>query len=280
MTGTTTVAPATALDTRAPGTRRHEGPRRWPLARHSLALAHRHVTRTRRNPGELVDAVFMPVLFLVLFVYLFGGAVAGSTHAYLQYVLPGVLVLSTVLTGQVATGLSIVQDMKKGVFDRFRSMPVPRAAMLLGSVLADGVRYLVAVVVLFAVGYVLGFRVETGLLPALAACGLAIVLGFSLSWLTVLVAVLVRNEIMVSTIGFVLPFPLVFGTGMAAPVETMPGWLQSWAAVNPVSRAIEASQGLLLGGPVAGAVTATLLWSGAFLVVFGSAAVVAYRRVV
>jgi oleandomycin transport system permease protein len=278
---TATTAP-TAPGTRRPAARpgRQPAGRRWPLARHGLTLARRNLTKTLRNPGELADAVILPVVFLVLFVYLFGGAVAGSTQAYLQYLFPGILVLTTVLTGQVATGLSIVQDMKKGVFDRFRSMPVPRAALLLGSVLADAVRYVIALVVLFAVGYALGFRVETGLVPALAACGLAIVLGFSLSWLTVLVAVLLRNEIMVSTVGFLLPFPLVFGTGMAAPVETMPGWLQAWAEVNPVSRAIEAVQGLLLGGPVAGPATATLLASAVFLAVFGTAAVVAYRRVV
>lgn len=275
MTTTATTAPT------APAYRVGTTPaRRWPLARHSLALARRALVKTRRNPGELADAVILPVVFLVLFVYLFGGAVAGSTQEYLQYLFPGILVLTTVLTGQVATGLSIVQDMKRGVFDRFRSMPVPRAAMLLGSVLADAVHYVIALAVLFGVGYALGFRVETGLLPALAACGLAIVLGFSLCWLTVLVAVLLRDEIMVSTVGFLLPFPLVFGTGLAAPVETMPGWLQAWAGVNPVSRAIEASQGLLLGGPVAGPVTATLLWSAAFFAVFGTAAVVAYRRVV
>lgn len=275
MTATTTAPPA-APPRRARGT----AARRWPLARHSLTLARRNLVKTLRNPGELVDAVILPVVFLVVFVYLFGGAVAGSTHAYLQYLFPGILVLTTVLTGQVATGLSIVQDMQKGVFDRFRSMPVPRAAMLWGSVLADAVRYVIALAVLFAVGYALGFRVETGLLPALAACGLAIALGFSLCWLTVLVAVLLRNEIMVSTVGFLLPFPLVFGTGMAAPVETMPGWLQAWADVNPVSRAIEAVQGLLLGGPVAGPVVATLGWSAVFLAVFGSVAVAAYRRVV
>ncbi|CAM3506126.1 ABC transporter permease [Isoptericola cucumis] len=253
-------------------------PRRWPLARHSLALARRALVKTLRNPGELMDAVILPVVFLVLFVYLFGGAVAGSTQEYLQYLFPGVLVLTTVLTGQVATGLSIVQDMKKGVFDRLRSMPVPRAAILTGSVLADGVRYVIALAVLFGVGYAMGFRVETDLASTLAACAVAIALGFSLSWLTVLVAVVLRDEIMVTTVGFLLPFPLVFGTGMTAPTETMPGWLQAWAGVNPVSHAIEASQGLLLGGPVAGPVGATLLWSGAFLAVFGTAAVLAFRR--
>lgn len=254
--------------------------RPWPLVRHSLALAGRSLTKTRRNPGVLIDALILPVLFLVLFVYLFGGAVAGSTQEYLQYLFPGILVLTTVLAGQISTGLSIVTDMKKGVFDRFRSMPVPRAALLIGSVLADGIRYVIAVVVLFGVGYLLGFRVETDLPSALGAAALLIGFGFSLSWLTVLIAVLLRDETMVSTVGFLLPFPLVFGTGMAAPAETMPGWLRAWVDINPVSHAIEASQGLLRGGPVAGPVAMTLLWGGIFLAVFGTAAVAAYRRLV
>ncbi|WP_277207984.1 ABC transporter permease [Isoptericola croceus] len=245
---------------------------------HSLALAGRSLTKTRRNPGVLMDALILPVLFLVLFVYLFGGAVAGSTQEYLQYLFPGILILTTVLAGQIATGMSIVVDMKKGVFDRFRSMPVSRSSLLVGSVLADSVRYVIAVVVLFGVGYLLGFRVETNAAAAAAAAGLAIAFGFALSWITVLVAVLLRDETMVSTVGFLLPFPLVFGTSMVAPAETMPDWLRTWADVNPVSHAIDASQGLLLGGPVAGPVAMMLLWGGVFLAVFGTAAVTAYRR--
>jgi oleandomycin transport system permease protein len=252
--------------------------RPWALLRHSLALAGRSLTKTRRNPGVLLDALIMPVIFLLLFVYLFGGAVAGSTQEYLQYLFPGVLVLTTVLTGQISTGLSIVTDMKKGVFDRFRSMPIGRSAPLMGSVLGDAVRYFLAVLVLFGLGYLLGFRVETDMVSALAAAALAIGFGFSLSWLTVLVAVLVRDPTMVSTVGFLLPFPLVFGTSMAAPAATMPGWLRTWADVNPVSHAIDASRGLLVGGPVAEPVTMTLLWSVAFLAVFGTMAVTAYRR--
>jgi oleandomycin transport system permease protein len=252
--------------------------RRWPQARHSVVLAGRSLAKTRRNPGLLLDALIMPVIFLLLFVYLFGGAVSGSTQAYLQYLFPGILVLTAVLTGQVATGMSIVVDMKKGVFDRFRSLPIGRTAPLLGSVLGDTVRYLVAVLALFALGYLLGFRIETDLASALAATALAIGFGFSLSWITVLAAVLLRDETLVSTVGFLLPFPLVFGTSMVAPAGTMPGWLQTWAELNPVSHAIDASRGLLLGGPVAEPVTMTLLWGGVFLLVFGSLAVTAYRR--
>lgn len=248
------------------------------LLRHSLALAGRGVTRTRRKPELLADAVLLPMLFLVLFVYLFGGAVAGSTRDYLQYLLPGILVLSTVLVGLTATGVTLVLDMKKGVFDRFRSLPISRAAPLIGSVVGDSIRYAVAIVVLFGLGFALGFRVRTDLLSALGAVALAVVFGFALSWLGVLVAALLRDEVLVSTVGFMLPFPLVFGTGMAAPTETMPGWLQAWTDVNPVSHAIDACRGLLLGGPVAEPVTMTLLWAGIFFAVLFPLAVLAYRR--
>lgn len=252
--------------------------RPWALLRHSLALARRSLTKTRRNPGMVLDALMLPVLFLLLFVYLIGGAVSGSTQDYLQYIFPGILVFSTVMVGQTSTGLNLVIDMKKGVFDRFRSLPIGRSAPLIGSVLGDTVRYLVAVVALFALGLLLGFRVQTDLLSALAAAALAIAFGFALSWLTVLVATLLRDENLVTTVGFLLPFPLVFGTSMVAPPESMPGWLQAWSEVNPVSHAIDASRGLLLGGPVAQPVAMTLLWAGSFLVAFGPLAVAAYRR--
>lgn len=252
--------------------------RRWPLLRHSLMLARRSLIKTRRNPEMLLDALLLPVIFLVLFVYLFGGSVAGSAEEYLQYLLPGLLVLTSVLVGQTATGLSIVKDMKNGAFDRFRSMPIERSAPLIGSVLGDTVRYVVAFVILFGLGLALGFRVQTGPLSALGAVVLAIVFGFSLSWMTVLAAAVLREENLVATLGFMLPFPLVFGTSMAAPVETFPGWLQAWVDVNPVSHAIEASRALLLGGDVTEPVLMTLLWAMIFLAVLGPLAVLAYRR--
>lgn len=253
-------------------------PRPLPLLRHSFILAGRSLVKTRRNPGMLLDALILPVIFLLLFVYLFGGAVSGSSAEYLQYIFPGVLVLTTILTGQVSTGLTIVQDMKKGVSDRLRSMPIARSSPLVGSVLGDSVRYLVAVVVLFGLGYVLGFRVETDLLSVLAATFLAIAFGFALSWITVLAAVVLRNENLVTTVAFLLPFPLVFGTSMVAPADTMPSWLQVWIDINPVSHAIDASRGLLLGAPVAGSIVMTLVWSAVFLVVLVPPAVWAYRR--
>ncbi|MGC0143333.1 ABC transporter permease [Pseudactinotalea sp. Z1732] len=286
MTNTTNAAPLPAMPSdpheRTPaGKPRFAGlghRRRWPLARHSLVLAGCSLTKTGRNPGLLLDALILPVMFLVLFVYLFGGAVAGSTREYLQYVLPGILVLTTILVGQTATGMNLVIDMKKGIFDQFRALPIGRSAPLIGSVLGDGVRYLVAVLILFGLAFLLGFRVQTGVLSTLAGVGVAMIFGFALSWLAVAVAVLLREETVVATVGFLLPFPLVFGTDMAAPMETMPAWLQTWAGINPVSHAIEASRALLLGGPAAEPVLMTLLWAGIFLVVLFPLALVAYRR--
>ncbi len=268
MTGTT--APPTAVGSR--------GSQPLRLARHSLLLARRGLTKTRRNPGLLLDALFLPVVFLLLFVYLFGGAVTGSVHTYLQYVFPGVLVMTTLMTGLLASGVSLNIDVKTRVFDRFRSLPIGRSAPLIGSVTGDAVRYLVAVTALFGLGFLLGFRVHTGPLAALAACGLAITLGFSLSWVTVLVGLLVREPVVVQTIGFLGIFPLAFGTDMVAPTSTLPGWLQAWVKVNPVSDAIEACRGLLVGGPVASAAARTLVWSAGILAVFVPLAVATYRR--
>lgn len=252
--------------------------RRHRLVRHSLLLAGRSLTKTRRNPGLVSDALFMPIIFLLLFVYLFGGAVAGSTQEYLQYIFPGVLVMTMLLVGMVSTGLSINTDIKKGVFDRFRSLPIGRSVPLVGNVLGDLIRYVIAGAVLFATGYLLGFRVQTDPLSALAAAGLAAVLGFSLGWINVLIGVLIKEEVIVQTVAFLGIFPLAFGTNMVVPTDTLPGWLQAWVDVNPVSDAVDASRGLLIGGPVADPATMTLLWSAGFVVVFCPLAVYAYRR--
>lgn len=259
-----------------PSTVRDAAGRRF--ARHSLALAGRELVKVRRNPGIFSDALILPIIFLLLFVYLFGGAVSGSSREYLQYLFPGLVVMTTVMVGLVSTGMNINRDMKKGIFDRFRSMPISRAAPLVGSVLADSVRYVVSLLVLFTIGFLMGFRVETDLLSTLAACGLGIVLGFSVSWAMVFIGAAIKEESLVTTIGFLAIFPLSFGTDMVAPTETMPGWLQAWIGVNPVSHAVEAVRGLLLGGPVADAAAATLLWSAGFLVVLVPLSAWAYQR--
>jgi oleandomycin transport system permease protein len=270
----TQYATRTAVGDAPPWTRVPAG----SFMRHSLLLAGRSLRKTRRNPGVLSDAVFLPIVFLVLFVYLFGGAVSTSRHAYLQFIFPGILMMTTVLVGMLATGIAINSDIKKGVFDRFRSLPIGRFAPLAGIVLADLVRYVIAVIVVFAAGTAMGFRVDTGIVPALAAALLGIALGFAMSWLNVLIGVAVKEETIVQSVGFLGIFPLAFGTNMVAPTRTLPGWLQAWVNVNPVNQAIKASRGLLVGGPVTNAAVITLLWAAGFLVVFGPLAAWVYRR--
>ncbi|QKW37569.1 ABC transporter permease [Actinomadura sp. NAK00032] len=272
---TSAVAPA-GEDARV----RHEAPphRRYALLWHSLALARRNLIKIKRNPISISDAVIAPVTFLLIFVYMFGGAVSGSTHAYLQRTLPAILVLSAIMAGMIATGVNLSLDIKKGIFDRFRSLPISRSAPLIGSVLADVVRYLVSIVTLLLFGYLLGFRIETDPLSALAAGLLTIVFGMSLSWLWVLLGMVIKETASVQTIVALSIFPLAFGTDMVAPTETLPGWLQAWAKINPVGHTMEACRGLLIGGEVAGPVTRSLLWSAGLVVVFAPLAVLAYRR--
>jgi len=251
-----------------------------PLAwlRHSLVLARRSLAKTTRNPGPIINGVVTPALFMICFLYLFGGSVAGSTGAYLQYLFPGILVMGAGLSGMVSTGTAINVDLKNGVTDRFRSLPISRLAPLLGSVLADLVRYLMAVTILFGIGVLLGFRVQGGLTAALAAAGLAILFGFCLSWATVFIAVLAKDASAVLAVSFITFLPLQFGTSVAAPTETLPGWLRSWASINPVTPVMDACRSLLNGTPVGGSLTAALIWCAVLFVGFCPLAVNAYSR--
>lgn len=251
--------------------------RPFALLRHSLALARRSVVKTLRTPEQLLDVTLQPVIFVVVYVYLLGGAVAGSTHDYLQFLLPAILV-QTVMFAGMATGVNLNTDIDKGVFDRFRSLPIGRSAPLIGSVLGDLIRYVLAIVVLLGFGYLLGFRIQTDPLSALAACLLTIVFAFCASWGFVLIGMLMRSPGAVQGASFLVLFPLTFGTSMVTPLETLPGWLQAWVRVNPVAGMMDAARGLMLGGPVAGPVLRTLLWSAGILAVLAPLAVRAYRR--
>lgn len=246
--------------------------------RHSLVLARRSLVKTTRNPGPVINGVVTPALFMVLFVYLFGGSVAGSTTGYLQYLFPGILVMGAGLAGLVSTGTNISLDMKNGVTDRFRSLPISRLAPLLGSVLADFARYVLAIAILFGIAVLLGFRVHGSPAAALAAAGLAVVFGFCLSWVTVLLGTVVKDANAVLAFSFITFLPLQLGTSLAAPTETLPGWLRTWADVNPVTHVMDACRALLNDAPVGDSVAAALIWSGALLVVFCPLAVRAYSR--
>ncbi|MBG0562581.1 ABC transporter permease [Actinoplanes aureus] len=248
------------------------------LARHSGALAQRSLIKTLRTPEALIDVTIQPVIFLLLFTYLFGGAIAdGDRHAYLQFLLPGMLAQSLAMGG-VALGQNLNADIEKGVFDRFRSLPVSRSAPLVGAVLADVVRYLSVCVVMLGFGTIMGFRVETGFVPALAAVALSIGFGLCFCWISVWVGMLVRTSGAVQGIMFLLVLPLAFGSNVYVATETLPGWLQAFVQVNPITPLVGTIRGLLIGGPVAGHLAATLAWMAGLLVVFVPLALRAYAR--
>jgi oleandomycin transport system permease protein len=252
-------------------------PRPFPLIRHSVTLAGRAITKIKRSPEQLIDVTLQPIIFTVLFVYLFGGAISGSQHQYLQFVLPALMV-QTVLFTSIAIGVNLNTDVEKGVFDRFRSLPIPRSAPLVGAVLGDIVRFLTSIVVLLVFGYCIGFRIGTDPFRLVAGCLLVLFFALALSWVSVLIGMVVKNSGTVQGVGFITLFPLTFGSSMFVPVNTLPGWLQTWVKVNPVTHLVDATRGLLIGGDVAEPVIWSLGWAVAITMVFAPLAVRAYRR--
>ncbi len=247
------------------------------VVRHSLILAGRAITKIRRTPEQLLDVTLQPILFTTVFVYLFGGAITGSTHDYLQFVLPA-LMLQTLLFSSVSIGVNLNTDIEKGIFDRFRSLPIARAAPLVGAVLGDVVRFLVSIVVELTFGYIIGFRVTTNPLLALAGCLLALGFTMALSWVFVWLGLILRTSGSVQGFGFMFMFPLTFGSNMLVQASTLPSWLQHWVTINPVSHLTDAVRALMVGGPTAGPVIWSLVWGAGIVLVFAPLAVRAYRR--
>jgi len=254
-----------------------QGTRPFPLLRHSLVLAGRAVRKIRRTPEQFIDVTLQPIIFVILFVYVFGGAISGSTHDYLQYVLPAIMV-QTVLFSSLSIGVNLNTDIKKGVFDRFRSLPIGRSAPLIGAVSAEVVRFSTSVIVLMGFGYALGFRVGTDPLSALAGCLLAIAFALCMSWVAVFLGTWLRESGAVQGIGFLVMFPLTFGSNMFVPTSSLPGWMQGWVRINPVTHLTDAIRGLLVGGPVAGPVGWSVLTGAIILAIFAPLAVWTYRR--
>jgi len=256
-----------------------EMPRVGPLdgLRQTFSLAWRTLVQIRHNPFELVDFSIQPVMFLLLFTFVFGGAIGGSPHAYLMFALPGIIVQNSLFTTlNTATGLST--DLEKGFFDRLRSLPIARFAPLAGRILADIAKQAWAVLMLLVIGLILGFRVGTNPLGVLAATGLVLVCTLALSWALVLVAMLAANPEKVQIFGFVVLFPLTFTSDAFVRTASMPGWLQAWSKANPVSLVSDGLRGLMVSGPAARPVVEALLYAAAFTVVFAPLAVRAFRR--
>jgi oleandomycin transport system permease protein len=235
------------------------------------------VLKLRTNTEDIIGLALGPIMFLLLFTYVFGGAIGGSTHAYLQFELPGILAMNVVFA-TLGTGLMLNQDINAGVFDRFRSLPIARWAPLAGAVAGDMVRYVISIAVTLAFGMVLGFRVTTNPLAAAAACLLVLAFAAAMCWIFVLVGMLLKTPQAVQQIGSVALFPVVFASNILVGSGTMPGWLQAIVKVNPMTSLTTATRGLTTGGPVATAAVRSLLWAAGIMVVFAPLAVRAYRR--
>ena len=233
-----------------------------------------------RQPGLLVFSTIQPVLFVLLFVYVFGGAVSGSLPKgvdYVDFLLPGIFVQSVVFRAtQTAVGLA--EDLERGVVDRFRSMPMARSAVLIGRTVADLVRNVLIIGLMIVVGYAIGFRFHAGLLQAIASVVIVSAFGLALSWIFAFVALTVRGAEAAQSAGFVVIFPLVFASSVFVPVSTMPDWLQAVARVSPVTLTANTARSFALVGGVPGSLGATAAWILGLLVVFIPLCVWRYRR--
>ncbi len=228
-----------------------------------IAFGWRGMLKVKHVPEQLVDVTITPVMFVLLFTYLFGGAVEGSTGEYRDYILPGVLVVGVLFT-TVYSGIALNTDLTKGVVDRFRSLPIWRPAPLLGSLLGDSVRYLVCSTVIVVLGLILGYRPDGGPLGVLAAVALVVVFSFGLSWVFSTMGLLMRSPNAVMNAGFMSIFPITFLSNVYVEPETLPSGLEAFVDANPVSFLVNACRGLL-AGTVPGTDIAVALGTAALL---------------
>jgi oleandomycin transport system permease protein len=245
--------------------------------RQTLTLAWRTLVQVRHNPFELLDFSIQPIMFVLLFTYVFGGAISGSTGAYLTFALPGIIVMNMLFV-TMYVGMGLNTDLTKGVFDRLRSLPIARWAPLAGRIAADLVKQAWSIALLLAVGLLMGFRIGTNWAGLLGAFALLLLFALAFSWVSVLVGVLAKDPEHVQIFGFTALFPLTFVSSVFVPINEMPGWLQAFVKVNPVTILADATRGLMVGGPVATPVMQTLMWAAIITVVFAPLAVWAFKR--
>jgi ABC-2 type transport system permease protein len=243
----------------------------------SLTFGWRALLKIKHVPEQLFDVTMFPILFTLMFTFVFGGAISGSPGDYLQYALPGILT-QTVVFITMYTGLTINTDIEKGVFDRFRSLPVWRASLLVGALLGDTLRYGLASLMVLIVGVLIGYRAPGGFVGVVLAVLLLLVFCFSLSWLWLIVGLKARTPNAVMGLSMMVLFPLTFVSSVFAPPETMPDWLQVFVEINPVTLLCEAARGLMDDVPDAGDITIVLVLSAAITAVFAPIALRLYNN--
>jgi ABC-2 type transport system permease protein/oleandomycin transport system permease protein len=269
-----TVPPTTSTGTAGPA-RRRVSPKTAVID--GGVVAWRNLLSMLRTPEVLVFTSIQPVIFVLLFRFVFGGAITVPGESYVNYLMPGVFI-QAVAFGSVTTAVGMAEDLQGGVIDRFRSLPMARSAVLAGRTIADLVRSVWIVILMFVVGYAVGFRVQTNALAALAAVGMIVLFAFALSWVFAYFGLVTANPEAAQAASFPFLAVFVFASSAFVPLDTMPGWLQAFAEHQPVTAEINAVRALVLGGPTADDVITAIAWCVGIIMVFAPLAVQRYRR--
>jgi ABC-2 type transport system permease protein len=248
----------------------------WTFA-DALVLAKRHLIQIPRIPEELIFATIQPIMFVLLFRYVFGGAIAVSGTTYVNFLMAGIFV-QTVIFGSTTTGIGLATDLQRGLVDRFRSLPMAKSAVLTGRTLADLIRNTFVVIVMWIVGLLVGFQPQGNVLFWLAAVGILLLTSFAFSWISATIGLAVRSVEAAQSAGFIWLFPLTFASSAFVPTQSMPAWLRTFAEHQPVTLIINAVRGLLLNHPDASTIWQAIAWCVGILVVFIPLAVWAYGR--
>ena len=250
---------------------------RWTVS-DSLVMTQRNLLHYLRVPTLIVFSTISPIMFVLLFRYVFGGAIPVPGFNYVDYLMPGIFV-QTIAFGATQTGVGLAEDLSRGMVDRFRSLPMARSAVLAGRTNADTLRNAFVTVLMVVVGYLVGFRFRAGMLPALAAVALVVLFGLAFSWISALIGLAIKDVESVQTFSFLWVLPLTFASSAFVPIDTMPGVLEAFARVNPITVIVDATRALSSGGPTTTKLFQSILWIAALLAVFIPLAVRKYRRV-
>ena len=240
-------------------------------------MTKRNLIRYRRSPRLLFFSTVQPIMFVLLFAYVFGGAIAVPGTTYINYLIPAIII-QTVLFGAMNTGIGLSEDLHKGLIDRFRSLPMSRAAVLAGRTIADSCRNVFTISIMIAVGYMIGFRIQTDFFSATLAVGLAVLFGFAIMWIMAILGLSAKESETAQMAGMVFMFPLTFASSAFVPTASMPKGLQWFAENSPVTHSINTLRGLFISGNYSDDIWYMLAWIGIILLVFFPLAVQRYKR--
>ena len=243
----------------------------------TLTFAWRALLKIKHGPEQMFDVVVTPVMFTVMFTYLFGGALAGSSEAYLQFLLPGIMV-QTVMFTSIYTGFTLNTDISKGIFDRFKSMPIWSPSPIAGAIVGDMVRHGASALIVVGIGLIMGFRPETGAIGVALSIGLLLVFAIGIGWIFTCVGLIVRTPATVMTLSWLVLMPVTFLSNIYVDPATMPDWLAAIVSVNPVALLTSAVRGIIAGTVTVGQIGVALLGPGIILAIFAPIAMVLYRR--